>query len=209
MSKQDTQYNIGKILDGHKPRDAIHIAVYAARARRTMNSGIEVFLEDNGIWADVCDKGYGREQNSVGIVDPFIREKNEGWYEGVVKAGQWFYIWLTPNTISDLKHSWEHPSFPSQDPVYMKTTRTSEMIAAELTSGSVSFMEKQADSLGLEVQELLDHAERYVETGEYVNEGPRFEGVSVPQEFWDHYEHLTGKEGPTGVDRDSFFSCSC
>jgi hypothetical protein len=44
--------------------------------------------------------------------------------------------------------------------------------------------------------------------GEYWVDGGKFEGESLPEEFWDHYESVKGKKVPQ-AHRGSFFSCSC
>ena len=49
---------------------------------------------------------------------------------------------------------------------------------------------------------------KYLKCGDYMCEGGRWEGVSLPDEFWPAYEIVTGKKVPDG-NRGSFFSCSC
>lgn len=83
MSADKTTPKIGTILDGSDPRDAIHIAVIPMVATSILWPG---------------------QRLANGIVDPFL--------VGRVVVGQWFYLFLYPNTITSLRHSWTHPAFP-------------------------------------------------------------------------------------------------
>ena len=67
------------------------------------------------------------------------------------------------------------------------------------------WIERYCDSMGIEYEDLMDHAAvRVLDRWHYWNEGDRFEGEYLPDEFWDHYETITGKRG-----EGSFFTCSC
>ncbi len=68
-----------------------------------------------------------------------------------------------------------------------------------------NFAEGSAD---LSFEELMVGAKRYVETGRYLVDGGRWEGFYTPDEFWWHYEILTG-ECVEESNRGNFFSCSC
>lgn len=204
MSKDDTQHNVGKTLIGPKPRDAIHIAVYAAKARTDMSSGSPVALEENGKWAFNAGQWWDNDVQPIGIVDPFI--KDEEYSYGQVKMGQWFYIWLIPNTITGLNHNWTHPSLPDHD--YDEPTKDhTQAIADELLGGSETYLMGEASRAGLDLPELLNYAQGYVESGEFASDGGKWEGFSIGAEFWDHYGKFTGKDIPSG--RDNFFTCSC
>jgi hypothetical protein len=85
MSHDKTTPKVGTILSGPAPRDAIHVAVMPMIAVRDMVPG---------------------ERLANGIVDPFLPR--------MVSAGQWFYLFLFPNTITSLTHDWEHPAFPRE-----------------------------------------------------------------------------------------------
>jgi hypothetical protein len=142
MSKDDTQHNIGTILDGPKPRDAIHIAVYASKARRQLDAGQRVGIEPNGIWADDASEGSDVNLKPIGIVDPFLPRLHNYWDAGV-EAGQWFYVWLIPNTITGLSHHWTHPDFPAQD--HIPIDEQTQAVADALTGGSKTFLTEEAD----------------------------------------------------------------
>lgn len=99
---------IGKInVQDHK-RDAIHIAVAPVIAGEKLHPGQHVGVKDGrAAWMP--------EGKSIGIVDPFIQKRE-------IQAGDSFYLFLYPGTITSLRHEWVHPAFgdeipPAQKPV--------------------------------------------------------------------------------------------
>ncbi len=55
---------------------------------------------------------------------------------------------------------------------------------------------------------MIRGANDYLDSGEYLCEGGRWEHISVPDEFWPHFETLTGRKVPD-ANRGNFFSCAC
>jgi hypothetical protein len=104
-------------------------------------------------------------------------------------------MFLYPNTIQSLRHDWTHPAFEDQG----MAQSISELWLRNFA---------QKGAVGMGYQELLDAAKAYLESGDYLNEGGRWEGVYTPDDFWDHYETVTGTKVPL-VKRGNFFSCSC
>lgn len=93
----DTLKLLGKLVDGHPPRDAIHIAVVPVEAEHCLLPGTRVGIRDKRA-SSAVDK-------TVGIVDPFLPDR--------VEAGQRFWLYLYPGTVTSLIHHWEHPAFPT------------------------------------------------------------------------------------------------
>lgn len=58
----------------------------------------------------------------------------------------------------------------------------------------------------LTYEELMDAANNWENHEEYLCDGGKFEGEYIPDEFWDHYEIVTGKGD---LRRGNFFTCSC
>lgn len=181
----DATATIGTIITENEKRDAIHLAVEPVVAAHKLRPGQDVgFLGDGTV--GVCD-------NIVGIVDPFL--------EAVVKKGERFWLVVYPRTITSLRHVWTHPAFV-ESPAEAKVEDVGAKASARV------WLQDYARELGASYEELLDHARAYLARGEYWIEGGRFEGESLPEQFWGHYELATGEKVEEGK-RWSFFSCSC
>ena len=90
---------------GHEPtsehqRDAIHVAVVPVVASARLYPGQRVAVTGKG------EAGPGPDH--VGIVDPFL--------ETVVEERVRFWLYLFPNSISGMRHHWQHPKFDEHEP---------------------------------------------------------------------------------------------
>ncbi len=180
--------NIGKILTAEEnARDAIHCAIIPVIAAHKMSPAAHVGLDKDGKASYVSDGEF------VGIVDPFL--------EVAVAKGQRFYLFLYPNTITSLKHVWQHPAFDEQ------ISAPKELTPAQLSEKWIrDYAETDCD--GLSYEDLMYAAESCAKHGDYLTQGGRFEGMGVSDEFWNHYEIVTGQKVEE-KDRGCVFSCSC
>lgn len=189
VKKNDATETLGSIIDETAGRDAIHVAVEPAVASHFLRPGDHVGFRSDG--------RAGLTEKPVGIVDPFLK--------GNVCPGQRFWLFVYPRTITGLRHVWEHPDIPvvpAPSCLPDNTERTG------LVQRSIARIGEIADSFDVTYQELMGAAEDFLLTGEYWNEGERFEGEYLPESFWGHYEIVTGKTVPEDKQH-SFFSCSC
>lgn len=184
MSEQPT---LGKLLSGGEQRDAIHIAIAPVVAACDLMPGQHVGLLEDGT--------AGNSKPLIGIVDPFLMQCP------VIK-GQRFYLFLYPQTITSLRHEWTHPAF-------VRVER--EPTEKELSEFWIRIF---ASRISLPYDTIMEGAADYVRSkaaggyGNYLCFGGLLEGEYVPDEFWPHYENVTGEK----VDekhRGSFFTCSC
>jgi hypothetical protein len=171
------QTEVGRLIDEHEQRDAIHIAIAPVVASEKLFPGQDIGLVNGN--ACVCTK-------PIGIVDPFLKAP--------VFPEQRFFMFLYPNTITSLKHSWTHPAFET---VKLKS----------LVDISRQWIERFADQHCETAEVIMDAARGFLETGDYLCRGEKFEGEYVPDEFWHHYEIVTGKS--TEGKGSNFFTCSC
>lgn len=120
-------------------------------------------------------------KDAIGIVDPFLNN----W----VKTGEKFWLFLYPGTITSLRHDWTHPAFGDR-------------------SKAEQWMKDFADEAGLSVGRLIEAAKAYLEYDDYLCDEGRWEGFNTPDEFWGHFETMTGMAVPMDK-RGNFFTCSC
>ncbi len=183
-----TDLPLGKLItsDDAPSRDAIHIAVAAVTAGQNLEPGDRVILDPEMPLTVLAAMAGDKE---VGIVDPFITR--------TVFAGERFYLFLAPNTITGLRHQWSHPAFPVGPSETKQTTveASKEWIA--------DFAMK---NLGYSYDRLMGAAHAYVDYGDYeYDNSETYKGVDF-EEFWKHFEIVTGKRPE---DTYAPYTCSC
>jgi len=93
---------LGKLTVLSQGRDAIHVAIIPMKASEALNPGQRVArLGDELAGPATTDRPV------VGIVDPFLTED--------VPAGEVFWLCLLPNTVTGMRHHWNHPAFSPRD----------------------------------------------------------------------------------------------
>lgn len=185
----DALETLGSIIGDGEKRDAIHIAVEPSVAAARLKPGQDVgFVEG----------GFATTRKNVGIVDPFLKSD--------VMPGERFWLLVYPRQITSLRHVWSHPEFAEAE-VYAEPQKTDD-------NPSERWIREFAARVGLKYDILMDGAKTYYTTkdsawgGEYLCFGGLLEGEYVPDEFWEHYEAVTG-ETVEESKRGSFFTCSC
>lgn len=162
-------------------RDATHVAVVPVIAATEMEPGTHCEVRPDGT-ATLGD-------DPIGIVDPFLKAN--------VKQGQRFYLCLYPRTTVGLRHVYTHA-----------------VLDGHSAATSRKWIEDCAAGLGVTSEALMQHARVWVEThddkwgGDYWVGGDEFEGVRVPEEFWEHYDRVKGVQTPEKM-RANFISCAC
>lgn len=197
-----TTLAIGSLLDDSYKRDAVHFAVIPVIASEELSPGASVeFVEEHSMEVKRVTRKFKYNKDmpvrglGLGIIDPFLPES--------VQKGERCWLFLYPASITTLRHEWTHPDVPDFD------VEIANKVADEiLLRPNWRYIDELAKTLEVRTDQLMEHAKDYLENASYWSEGPRFEGVSLPDEFWDHYEKVTHKEVPEDA-RGSFFSCSC
>src|SRR4051812_35516452 len=95
----DSQFLIGKLIEGRGEPDAIHVATMPMRAAEALRPGQHVGFTEGGYAATGTPK---HPYTFIGIVDPFLTKD--------VAEGEQFFMLLYPNTITGLRHVWSHPA---------------------------------------------------------------------------------------------------
>jgi hypothetical protein len=187
----DALETLGMIHTKQEYRDAIHLAVEPVVA------GTDLFPGDH---ITVINGVAYRGSNTVGIVDPFI--------VGGIKKGDKFWLVVYPRKITSLRHVWTHPAFDDYSDAHKTKKELSENISEQ-------WLKEYAKELGVKYEDLMNAAQRWIENDCYYMESNedtdfygKFESVSTHDDFWNHYQIVTGQL----VDEDkktNFFSCSC
>lgn len=188
---------IGHLIDGPAFRDAIHIAVAPCVAEMQLNPGQRVALLNGKAYSPVDFS------TCIGIVDPFLTE--------YVRAGDSFWLFLFPDTITSLRHEWTHPAFEPE------STITADMKAAA-REWLENFIVRQDwppyDTVirlftkGRASRSNDDYDENYSAhiSSTYVSFYGEMGHGELPPEFWTHLEIVTGRKFP---HHPRSFSCSC
>lgn len=197
--KEDTQNKIGKTFT-EAERDAIHIAVLPAIAEHNFMPGDHV-----GYKGGKAVAGW----EPIGIIDPFIEK---------VLPGQKCFIFLYPNTITTLRHQWTHPSIPDDgiETVGAPIDKAASEAWLRDWIESADCPDYETTMAALQGSHLPDtgaNEDVYYKVENY-GDGPylffsnRDAHSSIPDEFWHHFEVVTGQKVPKD-GRIVGFSCSC
>lgn len=212
MEKQNDQ--LGKLITKETFRDAIHIAIAPVTAATKLHAGQHVGLLSGG--------GVGPCDNPIGIIDPFLTEP--------VYPEQQCYILLYPNTITGMRHQWEHPSFdvkenaaPENQAIEAKLAISyTEVVTHPTLEQSTRWLQSFADQLDIKYTTLVEAAREYIRTSDpddgwgqcYI-----FQGIDTPdecytyrEEMWKHLKYVLEDDGtkvPDSVMDSSIFSCAC
>ena len=178
----DALETLGTIIGPGEKRDAIHIAVEPVTAGESLSAGDHVAVKDGIATRTAVGAG-------LGVVDPFLANH--------VKKGERFWFLMYPRQVRTLRHVWTHPDFPDV-----------ESKVANEQSASEAFIAVLADRLGITSNRLIQYAKDWVEYDEYAVAGGLFEGEWIPDEFWRHFEAVTGTDVPTSK-KQNFLSCLC
>lgn len=186
----DALETLGTIIEDGG-RDAIHLAVEPVIAGQDLKPGNHVGLRDGKAFKfSTKDK---TPIKLVGIVDPFLN--------GNVLEGKMFWLIVYPRQITSLRHVWEHPDFaPVQEKAIEKDPLEDKWLSEKWLRDFC--MTNDCPAYDTVMREYLDGAAK----GDYFYFGGEDAHGSIPDEFWDHMEVVTGKKIK---HRPEYFSCSC
>lgn len=83
-----------------------------------------------------------------------------------------------------------------------------KQVESALDGKSRRWLENYAQSLHVSFESLMNSTEEWIKYGDYWMDGGKFEGESLPREFWEHYQNVSGVD-VVEDKQHSFFSCSC
>lgn len=179
------QSKIGTVLESLEPRDAVHIAVFAAPLGVPHSyAGTYVALVGEVLVPCLVE-------NAIGIIDPFIKRR--------VYQDEVVLVFIMPNTITGLRHVYQHPMLDGvPEPRSLKS--------------EVDWVTTFATTMNCTYTEFMEMADAYVDHGDCVTLGVELGAAFYEGDwpgFWERYDRITGLEsGKSGLD-DAFFNCAC
>lgn len=193
FNTMEQKLNLGQIIIGPKSRDATHIAVLPVIAAENLKAGDHVGLSRKG---EAC-----RSADFIGIVDPFLKTK--------VLQGDKFWLFMYPNTITGLRHEWEHPVLAKIEKARIEDEK----------SDSIEWLKNYAirrvyiDRYGSDEDAAYSALLNQVRDHELVFQGTDchgYEDVPDAEELFGHLSVVLD----TQIDRayfedNGYFSCSC
>lgn len=188
---KDAVATMGAILpDDAGGRDAVHVAVFSATCKGDLFPGAPVTMITQGE-PDSVVRGVGNKSLGIGIVDPFLA--------GRVKAGERFWVYLMPRTITALSHKWSHPAFEQADSSYVPPSQ--KLISEKwLRDYCISHDVPSYETF----MEAVDRADM---NDEYIHISGEDAHGDIPDELWVHVEHVTGRS--FAGSKPKYFSCAC
>lgn len=162
---------LGELITGDGQRDAIHVALAPVTANERLRPGQHV-----GFAYKHSTELVGISQDPIGIIDPFL--------ERSVERVERCYLLLYQNTVTGMRHQWEHPAFGSPD-----------------ADVSRQWLEDLADEIGFGYDWLLEG----IAEGSINTRDREVYGARESEDIRRHYENVTGLSAP----REIHFRCAC
>jgi hypothetical protein len=197
----DTIKKLGTVRAKDEGRDAIHIAVLTLQAKADFHVYGKLYVDKAG------SPTPNETPSNVGIVDPFLLPGTK------ITKGSWFYVYLTPGSISGLVHVWTHPDFPdtpTEIPPDGALTPTGELRLAALQR-IAAFCNNAGISLdSSELIELLDTGacRHFSFEGDSIYSGDEEISEEVPVAIIRDVETVIGRSVYES-NEPLYFRCAC
>ena len=181
--------SIGKKLNGNEHRDAIHVAIMPVMAAEQLQAGDWVsFVYGTTNQVKHCNPAY--DLTPIGVVDPFFTEHYR------IEKGTWVWLFLTPGTITGLRHEWTHPEIDNQQPAKDEHERWLREFADRWRFVYDDMIESASSTDGYITAQGID-----LHSAEELGEDHNL--------FWQHLEAMTGSKFDTEHRGKFQWSCTC
>lgn len=194
-------FELGKLITKPENRDATHIAIAPVVSMdKILKPGQHV-----GLVEGCNDKVTAFPSSFIGIVDPFLKEE--------VRKNQEFWLFLYPNTVTSLRHEWDHPAFNFNNKnVEIKAEDEEFLKIQESKRKSKEWLSDFASRLSISYEDLMEAARIYAEDKECFcldYDIPDFV-YDEAKEMWRHIENATSNPFVIPNDKtETFFRCAC
>lgn len=183
------------ITDDNAERDAFHVAVHPVIAREDMDPGEFIYVI-NSVGGTFDAYLSDSKDRAVGIVDPLLDHR--------VYIGDKFYCWIKPNTVTGMKHHWEHPAFPDVD----NSQKEFNPSSAEKEIHR-QWLEHFCEEWSFDFDNIVDAA---INQGYITSYGNEYTADDLGDDwdlFWEHLEIYAGRKFPESHRQHVGWSCSC
>lgn len=176
---------LGQLIDGDAERDCIHVALAPVVASENLAPGAHVGLTPEGL-AGLT----GGVLKPIGIVDPFLKH--------AVPKGHKFWLVLYQNTVTGMRHHWNHPAFGATD-------------FDSAVDESRRWLRAFASEWGMDFDEMFNAAVN--PKGNYICAGTDLNGPEElgrdHERFWQHMEIVTGRKFTVEHQDEVQWRCAC
>ena len=233
----DALHSLGMIHWQEEKRDAIHLGVEPVEAGEHLNPSEHIGIGPDGKAYSSVDSRVYSNIKALGIADPFLtRSINPGekfwlvvyprqitslrhcWEHPDFDSNEPKVLDISEVTSEDLMQEIQRRLGMDYEPEPAVATYTSpaypESLVKRGEDEAWNWIKNYANGLGLDVDELMDYADMWVDArrrgtwGEYLCKGGDLEGEYVSDEFWDNYD-IVRDRSTDDSERGSFFTCSC
>lgn len=227
----DALETLGSLIGAGEQRDAIHLGVEPVIAGERLNPGERIAFFDGDTTTAFSEDPMSTGP-AIGIVDPFLTKavrKGERFWLVVLprQITSLRHVWTHPSfapaefeqipdaTLVCGTIRAERIKAGCITPIKLDVADVSrlwiENYVVELNEEYETYYKSDYGADPLTYEELMEKAKGYVSDsgwGGYLVKAGMLEGVTTKEEFWHHFEIVTG----IIVDEDkkgNFFSCSC
>lgn len=180
---------LGKLIEGEAERDAVHVAIIPLVAVSNMSPGEHFKLLTGSQTEAIPVSEYAND--AIGIVDPFLKD--------YVKKGKKFWGFLFPNTVTGMRHHWEHPAF-GPPPKYSESELWLRQFAERWCFNFDQLIEAGVGPADVK-------GDRYVVA--CGRDCSRYDLGEDYELFWEHLEKYMGKKFSKSHREKMGWSCSC
>ena len=200
---------LGQKITTDQERDAIHIAVIPLVAAGEFLPGqpFRLAYTDNTKAVPVTTAD---STDCIGIIDPFLDENEY--------IGEGDRVWgvLFPNTVTGMRHHWEHPAFSETESVIetVNNDEEEEEESNQLTRQEHwDWIRDFADRWRFDLDELVSNAKSFNAWRYATARGRDLHSAGELEEdhdlFWYHLEGYTGQQFSPEHRGSMGWSCSC
>ena len=193
---------LGKLIEEPVERDAVHVAIVPMIAGEPLERG-ERFRLQYGEKNVALSGIYNSDEECVGIVDPFLNVE-------YVEEGEQFWGMLFPQTVTGMRHHWQHPAFDETEVVEETDTPNPNPNPNE----HEVWLREFADRWNFDFTELIEAGSGIGDQDWVTSRGRNLHHANELDDgdhelFWEHLEGFMEAEFNQEHRNKMVWSCTC